>query len=110
MTTIQPAILFCLLFDYTFVQLKYGGYMSNYIGYKQSDNERRKANNLTDQLPLGPNQNVKCYSTKPGQDSAKTQAQKEASKYRRLNRKQPVKHITDPVVIAEIEAQYKKAA
>lgn len=69
--------------------------MSNYIGYKPEDNERRKANNMTDQLGYGPNNNVKSYSSKPGQLSAKSQAEAEHKKYQRLNRKQPVVVLTD---------------
>lgn len=85
--------------------------MSNYIGYKLEDNIRRKENNLTDQLPeLGSNQNVKCYSTKPGQLSRTSQVQKEHAKYQALNRRQPVRGMDDldPAVVADLKARYAK--
>ena len=61
------------------------------------DNVRRKANNTSSELGWGPNNNVKAYSSKPGQLSAKTQAQRDATKYKRLNKKQPVKTLSSLV-------------
>jgi hypothetical protein len=79
--------------------------MSNYKGYKQEDNLRRKANNTTDELGWGPNNNAKSYSTKPGQMRMQDQAKMEADKYKKLNRQQPVRKLTKE----EIEALYGKA-
>lgn len=70
--------------------------MSNYIGYKTEDNLRRKANNTGEAIDtIGKNQNVKSFSTKPGQMSGKEQASFEQAKLNRLNKKQPVKTIKD---------------
>ncbi len=79
--------------------------MSNYIGYKPEDNFRRKSNNTTDELGWGQNNNVKQYSTKPGQLSAKQQADAETKRQRALNRKQPVKRYT-PEEIQAMNMQY----
>lgn len=68
--------------------------MSNYIGYKPEDNFKRKENNTTDQLGWGPNNNIKAYSTKPGQMSMKSQSNVICMKQARLNRKQPVKQLS----------------
>lgn len=59
--------------------------------YNQADNERRKANNVGDVAGEGPNKNVKAYSTKPGQLSAKAQAGELARKQAKMNKDQPVK-------------------
>lgn len=83
-----------------------GVFMSNYKDYKLEDNVKRKANNTTDELGWGPNNNTKAYSTKPGQLSAYDQARLEADKYKALNQKQPVKVWTKE----EIQARYGKAA
>lgn len=68
--------------------------MSNYIGYCLEDNIRRKENNVGDSLDIGPNQNVKSYSSKPGQLSSKSQAQQMTDHYAKLNRKQPCKELS----------------
>jgi len=72
--------------------------------YSAVDNARRKANNLTDQVPVGPNVNVKSFSTKPGQMSSKAQAGLTARIQAAANKKQPVKQFTPE----EIEAENKK--
>ena len=59
--------------------------------YTPEDNAKRKMNNTGDAVSVGPNQNVKSYSTKPGQLSTKSSATLEASKYRKLSAKNPVK-------------------
>jgi hypothetical protein len=70
--------------------------MSNYIGYDQNDNARRKANNTGDAIDgIGKNQNVKAYSSKPGQLSMKDQASLEQTKLNRLNKSQPVRSLKD---------------
>lgn len=87
--------------------------MSNYKGYKLEDNLKRKANNTGDQLGWGQNNNVKSYSSKPGQLSMKSQARHEANHLKVLNKKQPVKCLSS--MICPIERFYflnkvKKAA
>ena len=59
--------------------------------YSAADNSRRKSNNLTDTVGAGPNSNVKAYSTKPGQLSAKAQAGVTARIQAAASKKQPVK-------------------
>jgi hypothetical protein len=59
--------------------------------YSEVDNIKRKANNVGDVMQdIGPNRNVKAFSTKPGQLSAKQQANQEAKKLNAANRKAPV--------------------
>lgn len=82
--------------------------MSKYIGYDQNDNARRKANNMTDQIGWASNNNVKSYSSKPGQLSAKSEASRQAAKYKRLNKKQPVKVLSQMVCPVERIAFLRK--
>lgn len=63
-----------------------------YKQYKLEDNLKRKSNNVDTLESLGKNNNVKCYSTKPGQLSSKEQADMINRNQRKLNKKQPVKH------------------
>lgn len=65
--------------------------MSNYKGYKAEDNAKRKSNNTSDELGWGSNNNVKAYSSKPGQLSAKDEAAYKAKLMKKLNKSQPVK-------------------
>lgn len=62
--------------------------------YNAVDNMRRKAKNLTDSTNVGPNNNVKAYSTKPGQLSGKAQANLTSRLQNAANKKQPVKVYT----------------
>jgi hypothetical protein len=66
--------------------------------YSVEDNIKRKANNVGDVAGEGPNKNVKTYSSKAGQLSAKQQANALAQKQKKLNRRQPVKR-PDPASI-----------
>lgn len=59
--------------------------------YNTVDNINRKANNVGDVAGEGPNTNVKAYSSKPGQLSAKAQAALEAARMKDKNKQQPVK-------------------
>jgi hypothetical protein len=69
--------------------------MSNYEGYLVEDNVRRKMNNTGDAVEsVGPNKNVKSYSSKPGQMTASQQAQHIAKVCEKLNRSQECKHFT----------------
>ena len=69
--------------------------MSNYEGYRLEDNVKRKSNNTGDVVETaGKNQNVKSWSSKPGQLSARQQANLEAKKYQELNKQQEVKRYT----------------
>lgn len=73
--------------------------------YNPADNAKRKANNVGDRVEgIGQNANVKSYSTKPGQLSAKAQATVEAARAKKLSG--PVKHYTPE----EIEEYKKKKA
>ena len=76
--------------------------------YNEVDNIRRKARNTNDQVEAGQNRNVKAYSTKPGQLSARAQADVQAKQYAKLNKKQPVKTLADmsPEEIEKIKAKY----
>ncbi|NDE91661.1 MAG: hypothetical protein EB059_11115 [Alphaproteobacteria bacterium] len=79
---------------------------SNYRGYNIADNVRRKAGNVGDEAQSGgKNVNVKAYSSKPGQLSARQQADLEAKRARKMSSKSPVKVYTPE----EVE-QYKKRA
>lgn len=69
--------------------------------YSMADNIRRKANNTGDAVGAGPNVNVKSYSSKPGQLSAKQSAAVEAKKLASINRKQPVKVASAEEIAAE---------
>ena len=69
--------------------------------YSVADNVRRKANNTGDVVGAGPNVNVKSYSSKPGQLSAKQSAAVEAKKLSAMNRKQPVKIASAEEIAAE---------
>jgi hypothetical protein len=68
--------------------------------YSLADNARRKMNNTGETRGVGPNVNVKSYSSKPGQMSAKQSADLTARIQRAANKKQPVK-IWSPEEIAE---------
>ena len=70
--------------------------------YNPADNARRKAGNVGDVAGVGPNVNVKSYSTKPGQMSAKASADLTSRLQSKANKKQPVKTLTPE----EIAAQY----
>lgn len=59
--------------------------------YTDSDNARRKTNNIGDSIGFGPNTNIKSYSSKPGQLSAKSQAAHLTAEQNKKNQKQPVK-------------------
>lgn len=78
--------------------------------YNPPDNARRKERNLTDQVPAGPNANVKAYSTRPGQLSIKQQADEVSRKQNALNRKQPVRTMKDmtPQELAALTAKTLK--
>ncbi len=82
--------------------------MSKYEGYKVEDNIRRKQNNTADELGWGPNNNVKSYSSKPGQLSAKSESQRLIDKQRRLNKKQPVTQLSKITCPIEREAFLNK--
>lgn len=69
--------------------------------YSAVDNARRKSNNLTDNVAVGPNSNVKAISTKPGQMSGKAQADLTARIQNAANKKQPVKQFTPEEIAAE---------
>lgn len=60
--------------------------------YNPADNAKRKANNVESLESVGPNRNIKEYSS--AGLSAKQSAATEASKYKKINRKQPVKVYT----------------
>ncbi len=77
--------------------------------YVVADNVKRKLGNTGDRLDLGPNSNVKAYSSKPGQPSAKQAVGLESKKYQKINRKQPVK-IYSPDEIKQLEEKRKLAA
>jgi hypothetical protein len=78
--------------------------------YSTADNVRRKATNTGDVAEgAGKNVNVKAYSSKTGQLSAKQSAEEESKRYRQLNRKQPVRTFS-PEEIATINEQRKKLA
>lgn len=74
--------------------------------YDQTANARRKANNIGDVAGAGPNTNVKAYSSKPGQLSAKQQATAESRKTKKLSG--PVKQYTPAQIAALNEAQKLK--
>lgn len=75
--------------------------------YNANDNAKRKARNTNDQIDCGQNRNVKAYSTKVGQLSAKAQATSQANYYKKLNKKQPVKVFTAEEIKA-LELLYSK--
>lgn len=60
--------------------------------YNPADNAKRKANNVESLEGVSGNRNVKEYSS--AGLSAKQSAATEASKYKKINRKQPVKVYT----------------
>lgn len=79
--------------------------------YTEADNAERKKNNTGDVVEgIGQNRNVKAYSTRPGQLSAKQSAAKQAREDRKRNRRQPVKVFTPEEIAAYQEAQKKKLA
>lgn len=83
--------------------------MSNYRGYSQEDNTRRKANNTGESIDgIGTNQNVKSISTKHGQLSARDQVAFEQMKLNRLNKKQPIKTMDqmDTKLILALNSKY----
>lgn len=59
--------------------------------YNEIDNISRKISRTGDSLDLGVNSQVRSYSTKPGQLSSKSSANRESARYQRLNKKQPTK-------------------
>lgn len=73
--------------------------------YTPKDNIKRKMNNTGDVVGEGPNTNVKSFSTKPGQLSAKAQADLETKKNKKLNSKQPVKTYTKEEMAAMYPTQ-----
>ena len=73
--------------------------------YNLADNVGRKANNTGDTAGDGPNQNVKSYSTKPGQLSAKQQA---ALLHSKRNIKANSEPVTKPTLSPEEVERYKK--
>ena len=74
-------------------EVEKSGYGPKIFGaYNAPDNAKRKANNTSDQLTnIGPNRNVKAYSTKPGQLSGSQSADIIARAQAKANKKQPVK-------------------
>lgn len=79
--------------------------------YNSADNAKRKANNIGDShASLGPNSNVKAYSTKPGQMSGKAQADLTARIQNAANKKQPVKTWSPEQIAAENEKRGLKKA
>lgn len=76
----------------------------SYKEYKVPDNLRRKSSRTGDILELGPNSEARSYSTRPGQLSMKSQANRDSEKYNRLNKKQPVRILSKE----EIESIYYK--
>jgi len=81
------------------VKSNYGPKKANL--YNIADNVNRKINNVGDVAGSGKNQNVKSFSSKPGQLSSKQQASLEAKKAKKLSG--PIKVFTPE----EIE-EYKK--
>jgi hypothetical protein len=78
--------------------------------YSAADNARRKAANTGEVAEgSGKNVNVKAYSSKTGQLSAKQSAAVESQKYKQMNRKQPVKTFS-PEEIEAVNQQRKKLA
>lgn len=75
--------------------------------YNPADNIKRKMNNTGDVAGNGPNQNVKSYSSKPGQLSAKAQAALQQARDNNKNKQQPVK-VYSKEEIAALEAQRLK--
>lgn len=71
--------------------------------YSSADNARRKTNNLSESTGVGPNNNVKAYSTKPGQLSGKASADLTARIQNKANKKQPVKQFS-PEEVAHMNA------
>lgn len=60
--------------------------------YNPTDNIKRKANNIGDEIKdIGKNKNVKAYSSKPGQLSAKAQAQLQSAQDKKKSAAMPVK-------------------
>lgn len=69
--------------------------------YNPADNAKRKANNVGDSTEIGPNQNIKSYSSKPGQLSGKQSAALTARIQNAANKKQPVTTWTPEQIAAE---------
>jgi hypothetical protein len=69
--------------------------------YNPADNARRKMGNTGDIAGQGPNVNVKSYSTKPGQVSAKASANLTARIQQQANKKQPIKQFSPEEIAAE---------
>jgi hypothetical protein len=74
--------------------------------YSAADNAKRKMRNTSETAGQGPNVNVKAYSSKPGQLSAKQQVAVEAAKAKRLSG--PVKQFTPEQIAAANEARKLK--
>lgn len=69
--------------------------MSGYKGYKPEDNIRRKSNNTGEVIDtIGQNQNVKSYSSKPGQLAGWEQNDQLEEKNKHRNAKQPVRTLS----------------
>jgi hypothetical protein len=76
--------------------------------YDPTANINRKARNITESVGAGPNTNVKSYSSRPGQLSAKQQAARDAKKTKKLSG--PVKQYTPVEIAALNEARKMKKA
>ena len=74
--------------------------------YDPAASAKRKAKNVGEQAGAGPNVNVKSYSSKPGQLSAKQQATQEAKRTKKLSG--PVKQYTPEQIAALEEARKLK--
>jgi len=68
--------------------------------YQEHANQERKSNNVDTISDLGANKNVKSYSSKPGQLSAKQQAARENSKSRVKKLSGPVKTLSREEIAA----------
>ena len=77
--------------------------------YNQADNEKRKERNTGDVVGEGPNKQVKAYTTKTGQITAKEQADMLARQDKKKNKKQKVTSLKDmsPEKQEEMRRLYK---
>jgi len=77
--------------------------------YSETDNIKRKANNIGESVDnAGKNVNVKSYSSKAGQLSAKASAALQAARDSAKNKAQPVK-VATPEEVAAMNAKLKKS-
>lgn len=76
---------------------------SGYKGYKEEDNARRKAKNLTTETGLKSMPRVKQYG-----NSASVQASREAAKMKAKSKKNPVKIMTGDQIPQELRDKYEK--